>query len=99
MTETNTPSVDRSAYQSALDKLDAAVCDAIAVGQASANRMAAPNWGHATKVFARLCGAGMAMIRAAPLSRWVPRILRTGTLVQWLAMHVAYSMAVSFSST
>lgn len=71
MTETNTPSVDRSAYQSVLDKLDAAVCDAIAVGQASANRMAAPNWGHATRVFARLCGAGMAMIRAAPLSRWV----------------------------
>ena len=71
MTETNTPSGDRSAYQSALDKLDAAVCDAIAVSQASANRMAAPNWGHASKVFARLCGAVMAMLRAAPLSRWV----------------------------
>lgn len=70
MTETTPPSSDRSAYQAALDKLDAAVCDAIAVGQASANRMAAPNVGHATQVFARLCGAGMAMVRAAPLSRW-----------------------------
>ena len=71
MTSTNTPSVDQSAYQAALDKLDNAVCDAIAVSQASANRMASPNWVHATKVFARLCSAGMAMIRAAPLSRWV----------------------------
>lgn len=66
-----TPSIDQSAYQAALDKLDTAVCDAIAVSQASANRMAPPNWGHATKVFARLCSAGMAMIRTAPLSRWV----------------------------
>jgi len=71
MVATNTRSVDHSAYQAALDKLDTAVCNAIAVSQASANRMAAPNWGHATKVFARLCSAGMAMIRAAPLSRWV----------------------------
>ena len=71
MTAKNTPSVDREAYQVALVKLDAAVCEAISVSQASANRMAAPNWGHATKVFARLCSTGMAMMRAAPLSRWV----------------------------
>lgn len=71
MTTTNAPSVDRIAYKSALSKLDAAVCDAIAVSQASANQMAAPNWSLATKVFARLCGAGMAMMRAAPLSRWI----------------------------
>lgn len=71
MNMTNTLSVDRSAYQAALDKLDTAVCDAIAVSQASANRIAAPNWSYATKVFARLCSVGMAMVRTAPLSRWV----------------------------
>lgn len=66
-----TPSVDRSAYQAALEKFDAAICDAIAVSQASANRMASPNWGYATHVFARMCSAGMALVRVAPLSRWV----------------------------
>lgn len=71
MTATNTLSKECSAYQTALGKLDSAVCEAIAVSQASANRMASPNWGYATKVFARLCSAGMAMMRAAPLSRWI----------------------------
>lgn len=71
MTKTNIPPVDQSAYQAMLEKLDTAVCDAIAVSQASANRMTAPNWGYATRVFARLCSAGIAMLRAAPLSRWV----------------------------
>lgn len=71
MTTTKTPTVDRGAYKTALEKFDVAICEAIAVSQASANRMAAPNLGYATQVFARICSAGMALVRVAPLSRWV----------------------------
>lgn len=71
MNAINTLSNECGPYQTALGILDTAVCEAIAVSQASANRMVTPNWGYATKVFARLCSAGVAMIRAAPLSRWI----------------------------
>lgn len=71
MTTTKTPTVDRGTYKTALEKFDVAICDAIAVSQVSANRMASPNLGYATQVFARMCSAGTALIHLAPLSRWV----------------------------
>jgi hypothetical protein len=71
MPETKKPTVDRSAYSIALQKFDAAICEATAVSQATANRFVASNVGHASKVFTRMCGAGVAMIRATPLSRWI----------------------------
>jgi len=61
----------REDYQAALGCLDEAVCEAIAVGQTQAGRMAGPCVGYATYVFARMCAHGTAAIRAAPLSRWV----------------------------
>lgn len=60
----------REDYQAALGCLDEAVCEAIAVGQAQAGRMASPCVGYATYVFARMCGHATAAIRAVPLSRW-----------------------------
>lgn len=63
--------VDRAGYKAALDKFDAALCEAIAVSQASAGRMPEPNVGYASYVFTQMCGAGVSMIRAAPLTRWV----------------------------
>lgn len=61
----------REDYLSALQMLDVAVCEAMAVGQAQAGRAVSPTLGYATYVFARLCAYGVAAIRAAPLSRWV----------------------------
>lgn len=61
----------REDYQAALECLDEAVCEAVAVGQAQAGRMAGPCVGYATYVFARMCSHATAAIRAAPLSRWV----------------------------
>ena len=66
----NPPTVDRSAYAVALEKFDAAICEATAVSQATATRYVATNIGYASSVFTRICGAGTSMIRAAPLSRW-----------------------------
>ncbi len=63
--------VTRKDYNDALEKFDIAVCDAIAISQASANRMAAPNYGFGTQIFTCICSAAVAMIRAAPLSRWI----------------------------
>lgn len=71
MNTTKTPTVDRGGYKTALEKFDVAICEAIAVSQASANRMVAPNLGYATRVFARMCSAGTALVRAVPRSRWV----------------------------
>lgn len=65
------PNIDREAYPDALDKFDAAICEAIAVSQASSGRQPAPNVGFASYVFTRMCGAGISLIRAAPFSRWV----------------------------
>lgn len=63
--------MDRDTYTIALQKFDAAICEAIAVSQATANRFVSSNVGYASRVFTRMCGAGIAMIRATPLSRWV----------------------------
>jgi hypothetical protein len=61
----------RRSYLDALSAFDAAVCEASAVGQKQAGKMAAANVGYATYVYAQMCGTGISMIRAAPLSRWV----------------------------
>lgn len=58
-------------YRRALKRFDAAICEAIAVGQAQANRMAPMNVGYASAIFTRMCGHGILMMRAAPLTRWV----------------------------
>lgn len=71
MPETKTTAVDRGAYRRALLNFDAAVCEATAVSQTTANRFVTTNVGYASYVFTRMCGAGIAMIRAAPLSRWI----------------------------
>jgi hypothetical protein len=60
----------RADYCTALRRFDEAICEATAVSQAQAGRMAKSYIGYATSVFARMCGHGTAMIRAAPLSRW-----------------------------
>lgn len=67
----NRVQISRADYKAALTGFDAAVCEALAVSQASANRMASPNVGYASYVFAQMCGAGTSMVRAAPYSRWV----------------------------
>ncbi len=61
----------REDYMLALECLDTAVCEANAVGQAQAGRMAEPCVGYGTYLFARMCSHGIAAVRAAPLSRWV----------------------------
>lgn len=71
MADKQTTGFERAAYKASLENFDAAVCEAIAVSQHSANRMSALNVGYASYVFTRMCGAGIAMIRAVPLSRWV----------------------------
>lgn len=71
MSEVKPSTINRKAYQASLEKFDAAICEAIAVSQASANRLSELNVGYASHVFTRMCGAGTAMIRAVPLSRWV----------------------------
>jgi hypothetical protein len=58
-------------YNDALKKFDLATCEAIAVSQAIGVQIAAPNVGHSTYVFARLCNHAIAMISAVPRSRWV----------------------------
>lgn len=61
---------NRDDYRTALECLDEAVCEAIAVGQAQAQRIESPCVSYASYVFARMCAHGAAAIRAAPLSRW-----------------------------
>lgn len=61
----------REDYLQALEVLDSAVCEALAVGQAQAGRQASPCFGYATYLHARMCSHGAAAVRAAPLSRWV----------------------------
>lgn len=58
-------------YKVFLHEFDAAICEASAVGQAQANRMAPLHVGYATRIYARMCGHGISLIRAVPLSRWV----------------------------
>jgi hypothetical protein len=64
------PSIGMDSYRALLREFDAAVCEAIAVGQASANRFEAPHVGYTTIVFARLCSYAQSIIRAVPRSRW-----------------------------
>lgn len=71
MSKSEAKGFDRTAYKARLEKLDAAVCEAVAVSQRTANRMSAPNVAYASYVFTRMCGASLAMIRAVPLTRWV----------------------------
>ena len=61
----------RAGYKTALERFDAALCEAISVSQASAGRLSAANVGYASYVFTQMCGAAISMIRAAPLTRWV----------------------------
>lgn len=57
-------------YRAALRGFDAAVCDALAVGQAISGRMASHRIGFGTHISTRITGHAQAMVRAAPLSRW-----------------------------
>lgn len=61
----------REDYLRALGYLDSAVCEALAVGQSQAGRMASPCLGYATYLYARMCSHGAAAVRSVPLSRWV----------------------------
>lgn len=58
-------------YRELLKEFDAAVCEAIAVSQATSGRMAEPHVGYGTHIFARICAHAVAFVRAAPRSRWV----------------------------
>lgn len=57
-------------YRVALRDFDHCVCEARAVGAASSGRYEAPNVGHGTKIFARICAHATSLIRASPKSRW-----------------------------
>ncbi len=63
--------INRAEYKAALEKFDAALCEAIAVSQASAGRLSDANVGYASYVFTQMCGSATSMIRATPLTRWV----------------------------
>lgn len=65
------PRVGLVEYQAALRALDAAVCEALAVGQAASGRIAVPRIGYGTHVFAQICSHATSFVRAAPRSRWV----------------------------
>lgn len=61
----------RKDYEQALEQFDIAVCEACAVSQASGGRYDVP--GHhqfGTRIFTGICATAVALIRAAPLSRW-----------------------------
>lgn len=57
-------------FDSNLAAFDAAVCEAIAVGQAIGCRMGEPNIAYSTHIFTRLCSHAVALVRAVPRSRW-----------------------------
>lgn len=63
----------RENYRRRLSEFDAAVCDAIAVSQASAERLKKPAIGYSMHVFTRICAHAQALMCAAPKSRWVRR--------------------------
>lgn len=54
-----------------MQEFDSILCEAIAVSQAQAGRYTDLNIGYGSRVFARICSHGSALIRAAPLTRWV----------------------------
>lgn len=61
----------REEYRAALKEFDAHVCEAMAVGQAIGHQMAAAHLGYGTQVYTRICANAVALVRAAPKSRWV----------------------------
>lgn len=63
--------VSRVEYIKELQDFDSALCEALAVSQAQAGRYTDLNIGYGTRVFAKICSHGTAMVRAAPLSRWI----------------------------
>lgn len=63
--------INRAKYKEALEKFDAALCEAISVSQASAGRLPPKNVAYGSYVFTQMCGAAVSMIRATPLTRWV----------------------------
>jgi hypothetical protein len=68
---TDEPRATRADYVAALGKFDAAICEATAVSQAASGRFVEAHKGYATQLFTRLCAHGIALVRAAPLTRWV----------------------------
>lgn len=62
--------LSKEGYRAALKQFDAAICEALAVGQAAAGRTTAEHLDYATRIYARICGHAVAFIRAAPKSRW-----------------------------
>ena len=69
----------RRDYTIILENFDIAVCEASAVSQGAAGRFAAPHLGYGTYVFTVICGQAVAMVRAAPLSRWTRSDFQTWT--------------------
>lgn len=57
-------------FNSNLEALDAAVCEALAVGQAIGRQMAKPHIGYSTHIFTRICSHATSLLRAVPRSRW-----------------------------
>jgi hypothetical protein len=60
----------RADYNAGLEKFDIAVCEASAISQAASGRFVAAHMGYGTHIFTAICGQAVAMVRAAPLSRW-----------------------------
>lgn len=57
-------------YNKELRNFDAAICEAMAVSQASASRVEIPTIGFCTRVFTRMCSHAIMAVTAAPKSRW-----------------------------
>jgi hypothetical protein len=58
-------------YNDSLRSFDLATCEAVSVSQSIGVQMAEPHLGHSTYIFARLCNHAIAIVSAAPRSRWV----------------------------
>lgn len=58
-------------YDAKLDLCDAAVCEAIAVSQATAQRKPNIHLSYSSYIFTKMCGHGSAIMRAVPRTRWV----------------------------
>jgi Family of unknown function (DUF5677) len=62
--------ITRAKFKQSVDNFDAAVCEAIAVSQETAGLYPAINIVFSTYIFTQMCGAGVSMIRAVPMTRW-----------------------------
>lgn len=67
--EVSPPSLED--YLKELSDCDAAVCEALAVGQAISERLVDDHIGYSTRVFTQMCGHALTLMRAIPHSRWV----------------------------